>query len=326
MSALLNRDPGPCHPRRKLRIQLLLILSSLVFFTVTPGEAREPKARKVLGVTLEVLPTSVTILVVDGTEITVIPTEDFTEKVAVGSQVTVWYVPEGAVNRLRWLQYPFENFFFSANEIRLLVRKVVVLPASDVPDAGGFFVAMAEYLRTTARWQVELREQAEGPGERAPRSGPPPKAIDPATGGVDVKPAAQINSDMIRKQAAEAHADAVLEVHVEEVQADYHEYKAAWDGMEQSIGTGTAKVLSRISVLPAVGQVGAATVDLKLRDARGGMLWSNRRGLAVLERQDRALTKFRALSLSEALEDTVRVQSWFTKVFASLLPGVLIRR
>ena len=111
LSALLNRDPGPCHPRRKLRIQLLLILSSLVFFTVTPGEAREPKARKVLGVTLEVLPTSVTILAVDGTEITVIPTEDFTEKVAVGSQVTVWYVPEGAVNRLRWLQYPFENFF-----------------------------------------------------------------------------------------------------------------------------------------------------------------------------------------------------------------------
>ena len=324
LSAQLNRDHGRCRQWSRQRIQLLLILFSLVFFGVTPGGAREPKARKVLGLTMDITPARVTILAVDGTEITVIPREDFTEKVAVGSQVTVWYVPEGGVNKLRWLQYPLENFFFSANEIRLIVRKVVVLPTSDVPDAGGLFAALAQYLQTNAKWQVELRELAEGSGARAPTPGSTLDTINPATGEVDLKQAVQITRDSIRKQAAEAHADAILEVHVEEVQADYMQYTAAWDGVEQSIGTGTAKVLSRISAIPAIGQVPAATVVLKLRDARGRMLWSNRRGFAALERQDRALTKFRTRTLSEVLEDTPWVQKWFATVFGSLLPRVML--
>ena len=308
---------------RSPRVQLLLILIFLAFFTVTLFGARGPKGRKVLGLTMEVSPTSLTIMAVDGTEITVIPKEDFTEKVAVGSQVTAWYVTEGGVNQLRWLQYPLENFFYSANEIRLIVRKVVVLPSSDVPDAGGLFAVMAQYLETNAKWQVDLRKQAEGSGKRAPKPRSTLEAIAAATGEVDLKRAVPVTDNSIRTLAAQAHADAVLELHVEEVQADYQQYTAAWDGIEQSIGTGTAKVLSRISAVPARGQVPAATVVLKLRDARGRMLWSNRRGFAALERQDRALTRFRTRTLSEALEDTPWVQKWFTLVFGSLLPRVL---
>ena len=79
LTALLNRDQGRCRQWSRQRIQLLLVLCSLVFFGVTPGGAREPKARKVLGVTMEVSPTRVTIMAVDGNEITVIPTRTTAE-------------------------------------------------------------------------------------------------------------------------------------------------------------------------------------------------------------------------------------------------------
>jgi hypothetical protein len=136
-------------------VRLLLILIPLAFFLVTPCAAREPKGRKVLGLVMDISPTSLTLMAVDGTDITLIPQEDFTEKVTIGSQVTAWYVPQGGGNELRRLECPLENFFYSAKEIRAVVRRIVVLPTAEVPDASGFFEAVADFLKTSAGWQVE---------------------------------------------------------------------------------------------------------------------------------------------------------------------------
>ena len=320
MSSFLQGNHGRLRRRNLPEIQRVLILILLSIFAVTPGGAREPKGRKVLGLTMDISPTRVTIMAVDGTDITLIPQEDFTEKVAVGSQVTAWYVPQGGVNQLRRLQYPLENFFFSANEIRALVKRVVILPSSDVPDASGLFEAMAQDLQTNAGWQVELRKLAAGSGERSPTPSSTLEAINPVTGEVNLKRGVPAGSDSTRKLAAEAHADAVLEVHVEEVQVNAKQYKAAWDGAEETIASGTSRVLTYLSAVPARDEVPAATVVLRLRDAWGRMLWSNRRGFAVLVKQDHALAKLRTRTLSEALAETPRFQNWFKLVFGALLP------
>jgi len=300
-------------------VRLLLILIPLAFFLVTPCAAREPKGRKVLGLVMEVSPTSLTLMAVDGTDITLIPQEDFTEKVAIGSQVTAWYVPHGGGNELRRLECPLENFFYSAKEIRTVVRRIVVLPTSEVPDASGFFEAVADFLKTSAGWQVEPGKQSEASQPQSSTL----EVINAATGEVDRKRAVKTGRDASRRLAAEAHADAVLEIHIEQVEVNSNQYKAAWDGAEETFARGTSRVLTYLSAVPARDEVPAATVVFRLRDARGRMLWSNRRGFAVLVKQDHALAKLRTRTLSEVLTDVPRVQNWFRTVFDSLLPRVV---
>jgi hypothetical protein len=73
-------------------------------------------------------------------------------------------------------------------------------------------------------------------------------------------------------------------------------------------------------VLSHKGEVPAATVELKLWDAKGSLLWRNRRGLALLEVL--AGNKLRERPLSEFLSDPRAVQGWLAVVFKSLGPEV----
>jgi hypothetical protein len=75
-----------------------------------------------------------------------------------------------------------------------------------------------------------------------------------------------------------------------------------------------------MSPLPIDGHVPAATIVLKLWDAQGTLLWSNRRGFCVLALKKGFTDKFLDRPISEALRDGARVQSWLTDVFASWLP------
>jgi hypothetical protein len=58
-----------------------------------------------------------------------------------------------------------------------------------------------------------------------------------------------------------------------------------------------------------------------LWDAQGKLLWSNRRGFAVLALQVGVGDKFRDRPIPEVLEDTASVEQWFTRVFGSWLPA-----
>ena len=178
---------------------LTLVAVPLALGVPGSGAAREarPNSTRVIGLVTAVEPAEVAILGGDGSEVTVRTEEDFTQKVAVGSKVTAWYSVRDGANVLDWMEYPRENFFVPADQIRTQIRKVVILPNSEVPDADGLFDAMADYLDSTFDWYVAPRELAEQIRDRAlkPRataatdSGFPRstlEAINPSTGEFDI--------------------------------------------------------------------------------------------------------------------------------------------
>jgi len=178
---------------------LTLVAVPLALGVPGSGAAREarPNSTRVIGLVTAVEPAEVAILGGDGSEVTVRTEEDFTQKVAVGSKVTAWYSVRDGANVLDWMEYPRENFFVPADQIRAQIRKVVILPNSEVPDADGLFDALADYLDSTFDWYVAPRELAEQIRDRAlkPRataatdSGFPRstlEAINPSTGEFDI--------------------------------------------------------------------------------------------------------------------------------------------
>jgi hypothetical protein len=177
---------------------LTLIAVPLALGVPGRGAARgiRPNSTKVIGLVTAVGPAQVTILGGDGREVTVATEEDFTQKVAVGSKVTAWYSVRDGANVLDWMEYPRENFFVPAEQIRARISKVIILPISEVPDADGLFEAMADYLESSFDWYVaprvlaeEIRDRALKPRPAATDAGLPRStldAIDPSTGEFDL--------------------------------------------------------------------------------------------------------------------------------------------
>jgi len=281
---------------------------------------KQPKPLKIVGLATEVEPTQVTIRDIKGNEVTVQPKEDFTEKVAVGSKVTAWYFPGGAVNELQWLEYPLENAFVSPHQFCPQIKKIILLPSSDAGDADGLFDALEGFLQGKRGWFVAHRMLAEEIRNRASQSNSTLKFIDPAAGNMNLTAFTQAHRKLIRRIAADTRADAVLETNVELVQVNFRSQRAVWDGAQQAVSSTAARTLAFVTALPVDGHVPASTVVLKLWDAQGKLLWSNRRGFCVLAHQQGVGNKFRDYSISEALQDTASVEKWLATVFASWLP------
>jgi hypothetical protein len=162
----------------------------------TPRAAEGHPGTKVVGVLIAVEPSRVTILSGDGKQVTIETSEDFRGRVAIGSQVTAWYSSRRGANALEWMDTPRETFFVPVDQIRPLIRKVIILPKSDVPGAEGLFEAIERYLESHAGWYlasrllaVEIRDRALKTGIVASNSRSPRltlDAIDPATGEFDI--------------------------------------------------------------------------------------------------------------------------------------------
>lgn len=281
---------------------------------------KRPKPLKIVGLATQVEPTRVSIMGEKAEEVTVQTQEDFTEKVAVGSKVTAWYFPQQDGNILQWLEYPLENSFVPPAQIRGQVKKAVILPSSGVPDAEGLFDAMASFLESQLGWYVAPRMLAEEIRDRALKSHAALEAIDPASGEVDLARYVQAQRELIRKLASETRVDAVLEANVELVQVDFRSHVAAWDGAQQPVASKTSRTLAMVASLPGDGHVPAATVVVKLWDPQGKLLWSHRRGFAVLALQVGLGNKFRDRPIPEVLGDTASVERWLRLVFDSFLP------
>src|SRR5438445_4053154 len=234
-TAIMATGPSSCseYPRtsffltvfgRRLSLFRLLafaMVAVLVLLGVPgSGAAREtrPTSIKVVGLVTAVEPAEVTILGGDGREVTVTTEEDFTQKVAVGSKVTAWYSARDGANVLDWMEYPRENFFVPAEQIRTQIRKVIILPNSEVPEADGLFDAMADYLDSTFDWYVAPRELAEQIRDRAlkPRataatdSGFPRStldAINPSTGEFDISRYSQAQEKAGRQSQTQAQPE-----------------------------------------------------------------------------------------------------------------------
>jgi len=306
------------HAGRGALLAAALVLSALP--TVLLAGEKRPKQIKMVGLTTAVEPTRVTIVGRDASEVTIVCKEDFTSKVGVGSQVTAWYTPKDGVNYLDWLEYPLENFFVPANEIRETIKKIIILPNSSVPDSQGIVDGIGKYLETNLGWYVAPRMLAEEIRRRSKRSDSTLAYIDPATGQFNMDRYLRAQRALIVKLVSETRVHAVLEVNVEQVQARFIAQVAVWDGVEQAMATKAVRTLALLAHLPEDGQVPAATVEMKLWGPQGKLLWSNRRGFAVLAVQTGLGNKFRDRLLIEVYQDQASVEKWLVMTLGTLAP------
>lgn len=278
------------------------------------------EARQVKGLVVAVEPSRITLQSSGGETVTLTTFEDYTDRVGVGAQVTAWYYPQDNGDKvLKTLDYPPESLLVPVGEIERRVHRVILLPSSEIPDADGLYDSMREYLRGSLGWYVAPQYLAEEIRKQSGRSGSMLDAMDPATGRFDMASYLKKSESVISKVASESRSDAVLDVRVIEVQAAVSRMMASWDGVEQPVAGSGMRTLAKLSAFSHKGEVPAATVELKLWDAKGKLLWRNRRGLALLEVM--AGKELRQRPLSEFLADPRAVQEWLAAAFKSLGPS-----
>jgi hypothetical protein len=126
--------------------------------------------------------------------------------------------------------------------------------------------------------------------------------------------------ELIPLIARETKVNAVLEISVEQVDAEVKRSEAAWDGVEEPISAPKGLLASAKSAVTSQKETApAATVVFKLWDSRGKLMWSNRRGFALLAlREGRELQE---RSLTEVVQNTDNMERWFEMVFRSILPA-----
>ena len=277
-------------------------------------------ARQVKGLVVAVEPAHITLQSSGGESVVLTTFEDYTDRVGIGAQVTAWYYPQDNGEKvLKSLDYPPESLFVPVGEIERHVHRIILLPSSEVPDADGLYDSMRGYLQSALGWYVAPQYLAEEIRKQAAGSGSVLDAMDPATGGFDISTYLKKSEGVIPRVASESRSDAVLEVHVVEVQAPVSRMVASWDGVEQPVAGSGMRTLAKLSAFSHKGELPAATVELKLWDAKGRLLWRSRRGLALLEVM--AGKELRQRPLTEFLSDPRAVQDWLAGAFKSLGPG-----
>jgi hypothetical protein len=154
-----DSQPSSRSKRSTTLVWVLVFLCAALLTGFPPASRsaeKKPKRLKIVGITTEVTPTTVTIHGEKG-EVTVQTREDFTEKVAVGSEVKAWYHHEQQGDVLQWLQYPLENLFVPRNEFPIQLKKVIILPSSTVANPESIFDAIANFMETRLGWYVAPR-------------------------------------------------------------------------------------------------------------------------------------------------------------------------
>jgi hypothetical protein len=291
---------------------LVLTCSSFCF-----AAENSPKTYKVKGTALEIEAVRLTIQTGKNRTITVHTAEDYRERVTPGAEVTAWYHPQGEINKLDRIEYPLEIPFESPNEFVPQIKRVIMLPSSNAGDAEALIAAIEKFLQNQFGWVVShrmLAEELRSRYEKANRAaGTPSVAGKPA--GPAPLPAA--DEKLIQRIASETRVDAVLETQIEQVMVKLDSYTATWDGARESLGSTGERAAAILTLRPVRGQVPAATAVLTLRDPAGRPLWSQRRGFCVLAQ--RVGGSFLDRPISEAVEDTARVDAWLNDVFGSWL-------
>jgi hypothetical protein len=287
-------------------------------------DEQKHETREVTGLVTDVRPQQITLQSKDGATLILATFEDYGDRVAVGSQVTASYYPQDAGKAvLKSLDYPPETLFVPVGEITRRVHRVILLPNSQVPDADALYDDIREYLHGTFGWYVAPSYLTDEVRKRAQQSHSMLDAMDSRTGNFDMSGYLSKTESVIPKVAAESRSDAVLELHVIQVQAPVARMVASWDGMDEPVTGGAMRALAKISMFPHRGEVTASTVELKLWDAKGTLLWRKRRGLALLEVLRGKGNRLEERPLSEALSDTERTQHWMQATFNLIGPQAL---
>jgi hypothetical protein len=234
--------------------------------------------------------------------------------------VTLWYVSRDGRNEVHYFEPPLENAFVPVNQLRTGIKKIILLPQSEVPDAEGFFDVLSSFLEEQTGWYVapwilarEIRSRTKVPDSML-------DFINPDTGEVDMARFKEAKLDVVRRVAEETRVDAVLELDLIQTKAPTVRDIANWDGASEPIAGKTMRALSLLALIPLEGHVPAATAVLRLRDPEGRLLWSSRRGFAVLAVKTGIGKDFRHRPIPEVLEDNQDgVVRWLRMVFDSFL-------
>ena len=278
----------------------LILLASSVS---TTAEEKASKPRVYAGIATAIEPTQVTIAGKDGKDLEILTHEDFTEKVAVGTQVTATYRLQEGNNILQFLVYQPENFFLPVKEVRDRVQKIIILPTSEIEGSNELFDAMANFLQSNVGWFVAPRMLAEEIRNRNLKSASTLNLVNPKTGQVDMSKYVRPRQSLIKILATQTRVDAVLETNIESVMAPFSRGVATWDGVQEAAATGAVRTWTHLTLAPVKGQVPAATVTLRLRNSDGKLLWSERRGFCVLAVNSGIGNKFRDRTISEVLQN-----------------------
>lgn len=313
--------PRNCRSRSvPVRAILVLLLSCSGLATASPTKTVKRETREIKGVVLEVQPTRIT-LQSKGESVTLTAFDDYTDRLATGAEVTAWYYPQDSgPGVLKALDYPPESLFVPVGEIQNRVHRLALVPQSQIPDADGLYDVIRDYLQTNFGWYVAPKYLVAEVTRKAQRAGSILDATDAKTGSLDLSKYLNKSQSMMPSLAAQTRSDAVLEVEVVQVEAQVRRLVAAWDGVEQPVAGTATRTLAKFSVMPHRGKVSAATVELKLFDAKGKLLWRNRRGLAVLQVLAGVGNHLRDRPLPEFLNDTPAVQTWLSETFKSVGP------
>jgi hypothetical protein len=292
----------------------------------TPGRAdskatSKHETREVDGLVLGVDSNRLTLQTTDGRTVTLVTFEDYRERVTIGAKVRAVYYPQDSGDSvLKSLDCPATSLFVPVGDIQGHVHRIALLPSSEVPDADGLFENMREYLHANFGWYVAPQYLADEVRKRAAHGNTTLDAMDPASGRFDLARYLGESQGPIPQLASQTRSDAVLEVNVSQVQAPVNRMVACWDGVEESVSGPGMRTLAKFSVFSHKGEVAAATVELRLWDANGKLLWRNRRGLAVLEVLAGKSSHLRERPLPEFLMNTQAVQSWLDATFKSIGP------
>jgi len=284
-------------------------------------EAQKHETRKAAGLVTDVQAGQLTLQSKDGSTLVLTTFEDYRDRVAVGSEVTALYYPQDNGNPvLKSLDYPAETLFVPAREIASRVHRIVLLPSSQVEDADGLYDAVRDYLHTTLGWYVAPSYLGEEVRRRAQQSSSMLSAIDPRTGNFDMTAYLSKSQGVIANVASETRSDGVVELNVIQVEAPVSRLEASWDGIDEPVAGTAARTLAKFSMFSRRGDLPAATVELKLWDATGKLLWRNRRGLALLEVMNGRGTHLENRPLPVVLADAPRIQHWMDAAFESIAP------
>ena len=291
-----------------------------------PSPSKDPAQKhetsKAIGLVTDIEAGQMTVQTKDGTTLVLTTLEDYRDRVAVGSQVTAWYYPQDNGDAvLKSLDYPLEALFVPVGTITARIHRIVMLPNSQLPDADGLYDEVRDYLHDTLGWYVAPSYLGDEVRRRAQQSSSMLSSMDPRTGNFDMSGYLNKSESVIAKVASGTRSDAVLELNVIQVEAPVYRLEASWDGVEEPMAGAAFRTLAKMSMIPRRGQVPAATVELKLWDAKGNLVWRNRRGLALLEVMNGKGTHLEDRPLPATLGDGERMQRWMEAAFKSIAPG-----
>jgi hypothetical protein len=304
-------------------------LSAILFLAfwwsgLPAGAAKDVKreTREIKGVVLQVEPARIALQSKNGENITLTTFEDYSDRVSIGAEVTARYYPQdNGPGVLKSLDYPAESLFVPVGEIQRRVHRLILLPQSEVSDADGFYDVVREYLHTNFGWYIAPQYLAAEVSRKAQAASSMMDATDPKTGSFDVNKYLNTSPGVIPTVAAQTRSDAVLQVDIVQVQAPVSRMIASWDGVDEPVSGRGMRTLAKFSMFSHHGEVAAATVELKLWDAKGKLLWRNRRGLALLQVLQ-GTNRLRDRSLTEYLNDMQAVQAWLGETFKSVGPAM----